>query len=205
MKKKFNKKLILFDLDGVLIDSKKNMQISWLQVQKKFDLDVSFENYFRFVGEPFQKILKKNGINSKNKQIETLYRQTSAKFSKKIKFFKGVETSLARLKKKKLKMGIVTSKDVYRTNAIISELIKFDVVSPHEKRFRGKPSPDQLLYSMAKCNCDPKETIYIGDAKVDMMAAKRAKIDFIKASWGYGKFEHKYSIDTFADLEKIII
>ena len=45
-------KLVLFDLDGVLIDSKENMRCAWI-VKKKFNLKQSFENYFKNIGLPF--------------------------------------------------------------------------------------------------------------------------------------------------------
>ena len=205
MNKKFKKKLILFDLDGVLINSKRNMQTAWRIVQSEFNLKIPFNDYFSHIGEPFQKILKKINVKNNKEKIENLYRQTSANHIHEVKFYRGVEQTLIKLKKRKFKLGIVTSKDIYRTNAIISKLVKFDIVSSPKKEFRGKPSPDQLLYSMAKCNCDPHETIYIGDMKVDMEAAKRANIEFIKASWGYGNFKSKYTLNSFSELDDLII
>ncbi len=205
MNKRFKKKLILFDLDGVLINSKKNMQTAWQIVQREFDLKIPFNHYFAHIGEPFQKILKKINVKNNTEKIENLYRLTSANHLHEVKFYKGVEQTLINLKNRKLKIGIVTSKDIYRTNSIISKLVKFDIVSSPKKGLRGKPSPDQLLFSMAKCNCDPEETIYLGDMKVDMEAANRAKIEFIQASWGYGKFKSKYSLNSFSELEDLII
>ena len=41
-----DKSLYLFDLDGVIIDSKKNMRVSWNLVNKKFGLNISFKKYF---------------------------------------------------------------------------------------------------------------------------------------------------------------
>ena len=48
---------ILFDLDGVLFDTKKNMEKSWNDVNKNFNLKIKFEDYFSKIGVPFQKIL----------------------------------------------------------------------------------------------------------------------------------------------------
>ena len=66
---KINKKFFIFDVDGVLIDSKKNMEISWIAVQKKYLLqNVSFSNYFSNIGRPFFDILKILGKNYNYKQ-----------------------------------------------------------------------------------------------------------------------------------------
>ena len=50
-------KLILFDLDGVLIDSKENMRISWQAVQTAFEIDVPFPLYFAGIGARFSTFL----------------------------------------------------------------------------------------------------------------------------------------------------
>ena len=57
--KDFNKKtFIIFDLDGVLFDSKKKIQVAWETTSKKFKLNTSFNAYFNKIGMPFLKILK---------------------------------------------------------------------------------------------------------------------------------------------------
>ena len=61
--KKFN--TVIFDLDGVIIDSKENMRLSWESVRKKFEIHQTFEMYFKHVGLPFIKILKNIGIKKK--------------------------------------------------------------------------------------------------------------------------------------------
>ena len=55
MKRKY--KLCLFDLDGVIIDSRSNMERSWSAVQSVFELDSPFEGYFQVIGRPFQDIM----------------------------------------------------------------------------------------------------------------------------------------------------
>ena len=64
MKNFKNKKLILFDLDGVLIKSLKNMQMAWTITNKKFNLNISFKNYKKHIGKPFTNIL-----NTLNRQF----------------------------------------------------------------------------------------------------------------------------------------
>ena len=51
------KKLIVFDLDGVLIDSKSNMNAAWIAVMEKHNIQVTFEEYFQLIGRPFVDIL----------------------------------------------------------------------------------------------------------------------------------------------------
>ena len=55
MKKNLKFKFFIFDLDGVLFDSKKNMKKSWNSVKKKHKINCSFESYFNKIGLPFDK------------------------------------------------------------------------------------------------------------------------------------------------------
>ena len=47
------KKIFIFDLDGVLINSKKNMENSWLVVRKNFLIKKTFKDYEKFIGLKF--------------------------------------------------------------------------------------------------------------------------------------------------------
>ena len=53
------KKLIIFDLDGVLIDSINNMKYAWEKSCKQSKLNIDFNKYKKFIGLPFEEILKK--------------------------------------------------------------------------------------------------------------------------------------------------
>ena len=67
-----HKKTFIFDLDGVLINSKKNMELSWSYVNNKYSLKIEFKNYFKYLGISFYEILKKLRIKKKIVQKYTL-------------------------------------------------------------------------------------------------------------------------------------
>jgi phosphoglycolate phosphatase len=181
-----NKKLILFDLDGVLIDSKKNMQIAWESVCHQHNINTEFEEYFMNIGRPFQDILHILGIDKDQQIIEKSFKSASLKYLDKVVFYDNVESVLQELVNNKLKIGIVTSKDLARTKIILSKLSNsFSVIRTPDDTFRGKPSPDHLLQAISISNEDPDNTLYIGDMLVDYQASLRAKIDYAHAKWGY--------------------
>ncbi len=199
------KRIILFDLDGVLISSKSNMLAAWKKVQKKHSIKVKFEDYFQNIGIPFQDILKKIKIKRDNMEIEKTYKNMSVKNLSKIKIFPGVINILRYLKKKKIKIGIVTSKDRERTLKIIKKLkVDFNIIVCPSKNLRGKPYPDQINKALKKFSENKKHVCYVGDTKVDSIAAKRAGIDFIFASYGYGSGKYKVKIKNITSLKKFI-
>ena len=71
---KKNTKLVLLDLDGVIVNTKVNMQMAWSKVQKSFDLEIPFNEYFKNIGLPFKVILKKISIKKNLNKIEKVYR-----------------------------------------------------------------------------------------------------------------------------------
>ena len=94
------KKLIIFDLDGVIIDSKKNMQIAWDQTSKRFNLNLSFKNYYKYLGLNFKEIMIQLKITKNIKEIKNYYIKQSIKNINSIKLFKGLKGTLNLLKKK---------------------------------------------------------------------------------------------------------
>lgn len=185
MKKK--KYLLIFDLDGVLINSKLNMKFAWNETKKKHDIKKNFNSYFKYIGIPFDKILEKLKIKKNKNLISKTYQKESIKNFHKIKLYKNVFRVLTKLKNKKNKLAIVTSKDFPRTKKILKKFnLNFDLVCSPKPNLRGKPYPDQLNYVIKKLKFDKSKVFYIGDMLVDYKASKQSKINFIFAQYGYG-------------------
>jgi len=183
----FRKRLVLFDLDGVILDSKQNMDCAWADVCEKFSLKIPFQDYFSNIGRPFKDILDILGVVEQQDMIEVVYNQSSLKRIDSSPFFPKVKDYLCFLLKNNIEIGIVTSKSKTRVKPVLNRLgIDFSIVKVPDDICRGKPAPDHLLMAMSLLNIDPSETIFIGDMDVDYMAAKRANIDYLHASWGYG-------------------
>jgi phosphoglycolate phosphatase len=179
---------VIFDLDGVLIDSKKNMRNSWGHVKKKMKLSQSFKKYFDLIGYPFERILNKIGIFNDINKIKKIYQTQSIFNLKYVKIHKDVIQTLETLKKNKIKLGLVTSKDIKRTKIIIKKFkIPIKTIISPRKKLRGKPFPDQIFLALKKLMSSKKKTCYVGDMLVDFKAAQNAKVGFIFADYGYGK------------------
>jgi len=198
-----NKRLILFDLDGVLLNSKENMNFAWSKACKVAHINVGFEAYFREIGRPFSSILGRLGIKDPDHLVESTFRVASMERLDLLSFYTNVRRVLAQLGSEGFMMGIVTSKDKLRTNAIVAMLpVEFDCVHSPNNSLRGKPAPDHLLMAMAQANVDPSETLYVGDMDADHEAALRAGVDYAHASWGYGGEPQKdcWILSDIADL-----
>ena len=199
------KKIIIFDLDGVLINSKQNMSLSWAAVKKKHKLEQTFQIYFENIGAPFQIILKKIGINNKNFLIEKTFKENSIKNFNKITLYSGVLRTLKILKKQNI-LGLLTSKDKHRTLKLLKKFKiyeLFDFIECPNFKFRGKPYPDQINKQIKNYKIKKKDVYYVGDMEYDYQTAKNAGINFIFASYGYGKLKKVRKIIKFLKLIKI--
>lgn len=200
---------IIFDLDGVILNSEKNMRLTWSQTRAKFKLNQSFAKYKKYIGLPFNEILKKININSNIDEIREYYFKISKINNYKLSLFSKVKDTIRDLEKKKIKYSIVTSKDKIRTNVIINKF-KLKPISIHcpKKKLRGKPFPDQLNECLIKNKINKKKVnvLYVGDTYYDYKVAKSCKIKFIFATYGFGRSlkVYKNKINNIYQLSKII-
>ena len=116
-------KLIIFDFDGVLIHSEKNMELTWNKTIKNLkEYNIPFSEYKKNIGLPFKKIL--NNLHIKKKDFYTItetYKKNSLYYQNKIKLFKGVKPLIKRLKKN-YKIALFTSKDNFRTKFLLKKI-----------------------------------------------------------------------------------
>jgi HAD superfamily hydrolase (TIGR01549 family) len=196
-------KLYLFDMDGVLFNTKLNMKKSWNNVRKKFKLQIKFENYFGHIGIPFEKILENLKIYKDIKKIKNYYQDQSIRHQNLVKIYPGVSLTINKLLEKGHAVGVVTSKDYKRTKKLIKKYkLKFSVIQCPTVNLRGKPYPDTILNAISQTKFKKKDVVYVGDTNNDFLSARRAKINFIYANYGYGKINVKkvHCISKIIDL-----
>ena len=197
------KNLILFDVDGVLFDSKKNMFYAWNKTKIKHNLNINFKHYFSKIGIPFKDILISLGIKKNLKAIERTYSNESSKKIHLVKSFPYAQNVLKGLLKSGKKIGIVTSKHKNRTKKLIKMLnLKFTTIQCPTSRLKGKPNPDQLLKALREAKISSSSAIYVGDMDSDYKASKNAKIDFVFAEYGYG-FKKKHYKNVIKNLREL--
>ena len=191
LKKILNKKkVIIFDLDGVLINSKDNMNISWNYTSKKNKIKIPFSSYFNYIGLPFKEILNCLKIKKNLIKIKKDYDKASLKNLSKIRSYNKSRDVLESLKDNGKKIALLTSKDTKRSKEVLKKLnFKFDYIECGKKNIKGKPDPHQLLLILKKLKIKRTNAVYVGDMRYDLLTAKNAKVDFIYATYGYGNIK----------------
>ena len=198
-------KLIVFDLDGVLINSLPNMIYSWNKVRRKFKIDNQFTEFYKFIGLEFYEILENLKIKKKDfLKIKKAYSKFSNEGSNRIKLYKNVKKTLLKLNKI-TPLAILTSKDKARTKKILKKLlseINFQSVQSPTKKFRSKPSSDLLLKLIAENNLNLDQVLFVGDSVYDYQMAKRSHVKFVYAKYGYSNLKNN-KMNTINSINQI--
>jgi HAD superfamily hydrolase (TIGR01509 family) len=171
-------KAVLFDVDGVLIDSlEANYQFYKSLLTKagyKFPTRKEYPNYFHNSLYKNCEVL----TNGSKEEIERVFKiglEMEYPFDV-IKLHKGARKTIQELGKK-YKLGIVTNRLKKRFFLIpdLRDLKKlFSVVIAFEDTKNHKPHPEPLLVACRKLGVKPNEVVYVGDAETDIIAGKEA-------------------------------
>ena len=197
---------VLFDFDGVLIDSLPVMKKAWKSVQEKYKIKANFELFRPHIGLPFESILTKMEIDSYyHNSIKEYYSFISSENLDLIKLNPFVRSLLIWLKENSISIGIVTSKDQLRTNQLIDffQLNVQSVITP-ELTKRGKPFPDPILLAANDLSVELNNIVFIGDMLSDMKCALKAKCYYLHYLDGYQKIYDQLYGGSINSLKEII-
>ncbi|MFF4534307.1 HAD family hydrolase [Streptomyces sp. NPDC001407] len=179
-------RLLLLDLDGVLLDTRPVMQEAWRAVQQRHGIDVPFEKYEQHLGRPFNDIMRCLGVADANAVHQT-YTEMSKAVAHLALPFAGVQEVLHTFVARGWLLGVVTSKPLDRAAPLLAQLgCPFGSVRAAGGPGRGKPAPDPLLLALVDLCADPSQATFVGDTEVDHEAARRAGVAYVHAAWGYG-------------------
>ncbi|MFJ2342383.1 HAD family hydrolase [Streptomyces antimycoticus] len=180
--------LMLFDLDGVLMDSLPVMRSAWETVRAELGVQIPFESYAEHLGRPFADILLLLGLD-RIAGLAEAYGTAATRFSHLAQPFAGVGAALREIAAMGCRLGVVTSKSFARAVPMVDRLdAPFSIVRTPGKG-RGKPAPDTLLLALVDAGTDPSNALYVGDMAVDQEAARRAGLRYAHVDWGYGSPE----------------
>ena len=189
MMKNNNVKLVIFDLDGTLVDAYKAIELSFNYARKKFGLPpIEGIKIRKAVGWGDRNLLKPFfPARLLNKAVNTYRSHHKAALIKYSKVFGSTKKVLSGLKKNKIKLAIATNRPTRFSYILIRHLgiyKYFDAVLCADKIKSYKPSPEILLKIMKRLKVTPDETVYVGDMAVDVRTGKNASVKVISVLTG---------------------
>lgn len=184
-------KTVIFDYDGVLVNSLKLVFEIYKEISKKLH-KVEFKTA-RQLADSFdgdwKKLYKTLGITNKREEAiaSGIYAHAIMQSLSQIPVIPHISDVLKDLSKS-CKMAIVTNT---LKQFIAEKLTQADVASyfstivDYNDTKRKKPEPDQIIECMNRLGSKPENTFYIGDMTADIIAGKRAGVKTIAVTWGW--------------------
>jgi phosphoglycolate phosphatase len=188
------KKMILFDMDGTLLDTFPALAIAMEKAYKHYFPNKEYNvclDKLRDAVSYGRDALTAVAFNRSNPPKEWgLYAEQvySDIMLENTDYFDGIKNILLSLMDKNISYGIVTSKPYNLTSqlcGVLPLLQEAKVVICPEHVSRCKPHPEPLLLACEKSDSTLAESIYIGDSDSDIESAKACGMDSILVKYGY--------------------
>ena len=209
-------KMLLFDLDGTLVDTVGDITYYLNQVLAERGLEqVSVKQVKEAIGWGVHELLKilapsfsedPAGLENAALSFKDRYREHPVLETRP---FSGVSEALNGPLKNTLK-AIVTNKPQDIALRVLEELgmkHHFKEIIGTTGDFAPKPDPSSLLYLMKKFAVTPESTVYIGDSGIDAETSAAAGIDFAWVSYGYQsalEFNPRFLFSSAAEWTRLV-
>ena len=177
---------VIFDLDGVLVDSfdvmREAFTIAYAEVVGAGE--PPFEEYNRHLGRYFPDIMRIMGLPP---EMQEPFVRESYRLADRVTVFPGVRELLLSLRARGLRLTVATGKSGPRARSLLDRLDLlplFEFVTGSDEVARAKPAPDIVLDALDRLGVGPDEAMMVGDAVTDMVSAQGAGVRAVAAVWG---------------------
>jgi len=179
---------IVFDLDGVLIDSidvmRQAFNLAYNEVVGAGE--APFEEYLPHLGRHMPETLRIMGLPA---EMYPAFVRYSHNLVSKVPQCDGAAELLDGLRQRGLALAVATGKTHDRAVHVLAAvglLEKLDAVVGSDEVPNGKPAPDIVLLALGQLGVEPGNAFMVGDSRLDLLAGRSAGTRIAAALWGQG-------------------
>lgn len=210
-------KLLIFDMDGTLVDTRHDITVSINYVRKIKNMPpLSQQEVLDIINQKRDELAKRfyNTESYLPEDRAVFEEHYSRQCVKNVAPFEGVSDTLDLLKKLNVRMSVATNAPTKFGERILKAAgigHYFDYIIGACKVEKPKPDAEMIhligrLYSDFKFA--PERTFIVGDNYTDITAGSNAGIKSVFANWGYGSFHENvkpnFYADSFGEILKIV-
>jgi len=189
------KRLVIFDLDGTLIDTIGDLGTSTNYALAQLGYPTHpLEAYKMMVGNGISKLVERalppqaqtpENVNRMLEVFVPYYNGHNAIYSKP---YEGIEEVLRSLRRQGIVLAVASNKYHEATSYLIPHYfphIDFAVVYGHREGKPRKPDPTIVYDILDAAGVSREDTLYVGDSAVDMQTAQNAQVTACGVTWGF--------------------
>ncbi len=214
------KQLIIFDLDGTLLNTIGDLAACCNTVLERNSLPLHTpEDYSSFVGNGIMRLVERaipeelrteERVAQIRKEFVELYTENIAIYTKP---YAGIEALLSRLQEEGISMAIASNKFQAGCEKLARHYfptIRFAVVLGQRPNIELKPNPYIVREIIQRTSYTPDKILYVGDSGVDMLTAAAAGVDSVGVTWGFRSREElseagaKHIVDKAEDILSLL-
>lgn len=208
-------KIVIFDMDGTLIDSKKDITLSINHIRN-----------LHYNLPPLEESFVVDAINQQVRNLPKLFYETEVyeesdravfevhykeQCTKNPYLYEGVHETLHKLKEADVKLSVATNAPTVFAQTMLAHLEVdhlFDVIIGADRVSASKPSPEMIHEILNHYSYDGARDLawMVGDNSKDIQSAKNANIDALFATWGFSpQTDHEKIVQTPKEILSIVL
>lgn len=210
---------LIFDLDGTLVDTLRDLSCSVNQVLERHDLPLhTVEEYRSFIGNGSKVLIEKALGPDHSDLFATVFNEYIEQYSKNVAVFSKpyshVTSLLHHLKNANYKVFVLTNKPQDLAEQLLGTVFTgfdFDKIIGQSQEFKPKPNLDGFMAILDEFKLKASEVMFVGDSEVDMYTAQIASVGAsVHVNYGYRtreevkKYEPTYEISNPLSIIKIL-
>ena len=206
-----DKDLIIFDMDGTLVNSSITIANAINYVRKQLGFEpMDPERILAHVNDPTinpaQYFYHTNRFEHDHERWFSEY--YTRHHAKELVLYEEIGELLADLKEAGFKLAVATN--AYRKSTIeslthLGIYVLFDAIACYDDVNKGKPYPDMLFKLLEELHVEKERALFIGDGPRDEQAANRAGIDYLMVDWGFTDHGHDRVVHSVEELRRVLL
>ena len=209
------RKVIIWDLDGTLMDTLQDLYLATNHALRAFGMpERSLDEVRCFVGNGVRRLIQLAVPQGDSNQLfEDVFKEFKAYYVEHCQdntdLYPGIADTLQALKEAGYRMAVVSNKLQTGVDELHKEYFSqyIDVAIGERSGISRKPAPDMVVQALQELGADKEEAVYIGDSDVDIMTARNSGLPCISVLWGFRDrdFLLEHGATTFAQQPRDII
>ena len=185
--------LIVFDMDGTILDTLEDLKNSMNHTLKLHNMpERTLDEIRSFVGNGIRKLIERAVMTgTSTEQIDVIHKDFMEHYEVHCADFTrpydGVNDLIKELRNRGYKTAVVSNKADGAVQDLCIQYFPglFDLSIGERPKIAKKPAPDMVNLALNKLSVSKEKAVYIGDSDVDVATARNSKLDMIAVDWGF--------------------